>query len=82
MRYQAITTQVINFSKVPNKNPTNDPHAAFKAWLELLLEMTSPTKAPTKGPIIIPKGPIQKPAINHRVHPQIPYLVPPNLRVP
>ena len=81
-RYQAIITHTTSFSNVPNKNPANEPHAAFSAWLELLLAMISPMNAPTNGPMIIPKGPNQKPAIKPMVHPQIPYLLPPNRFVP
>lgn len=63
--------------------PIKDPKAAFRADLELLLFMISPIKAPTKGPIITPKGiGAINPTTNPIVAPIIPALLPPKRLVP
>ncbi len=75
---------VINLSPVENRNPIKDPSAALKALPESLLSnIISPINAPTKGPIIIPKGGKKmSPTNNPIVVPYIPYLLPPNFLVP
>ena len=74
-----------NFKKVPVKNPIKEPNAALVAVFLSALFMSSPTKAPTKGQIIIPKGPkIGKNKATNKpiIVPNIPALVPPNFLVP
>ena len=47
----------MNFRKVPVKKPKKDPKAALVAVLLSALFNNSPTKAPTNGQMMIPKGP-------------------------
>src|SRR5690606_16209454 len=82
IRYHPIIKQAISFSKVPKRNPINDPRAARRAWPDWLLAIISPANAPIKGPTMIPQGGKNIPAIRPMVHPQIPYLLPPNFLVP
>lgn len=70
------------FRKEPSRNPTKEPKAALKDFFESCPAIISPRKAPTKGPMTTPHGPIQKAARNPSVHPQTPYFVPPNFFVP
>ena len=72
-----------NFINVEAKNPKNEPNAAFTALLNVLLLMSSPIRAPKKGPIIIPPGMGERsPTTNPIEVPIIPALLPPNRLVP
>lgn len=63
---------------VPTKNPKNAPKADFKDTDQLLsVWISSPIKAPTKGPQIIPAGPIKNPTIKPIVEPIVALLLPP-----
>ena len=63
---------------VPTKNPKNAPKADFKDTDQLLLVwISSPIKAPTNGPQIIPAGPIKNPTIKPIVEPSVALLLPP-----
>lgn len=73
----------INFINVPVKNPKKDPNAAFEAVSKSALLINSPTRAPKKGPIIIPPGIGAKIPMNKPIDvPIIPALVPPKRLVP
>jgi len=72
-----------NFINVEAKNPKNEPKAAFTALLNVLLFISSPTKAPKNGPIIIPPGMgASSPITNPIEVPIIPALLPPKRLVP
>ena len=63
---------------VPNKKPLNAPKAAFRHLLKSEESfISSPTKAPQKGPKIIPQGPMNMPTTRPIVEPQVPALEPP-----
>src|SRR5690606_32935452 len=79
--YHPIIKQEIIFSSDPNRKPTNDPSAARRPCPDCLLAIISPKKAPINGPSTIPQGGTNIPTIRPMVHPHIPYLLPPNLRV-
>ena len=65
------------------KKPIKDPKAAFVAVLVSDSFKSSPIRAPTKGPIMIPPGiGAIRPIISPIKVPIIPYLVPPNRLVP
>ena len=75
----------MNFKNVPVKKPRKEPKAAFVAVFLSALFNNSPTKAPTKGQIIIPKGPRtgkNKATNKPMVVPVTPAFVPPNFLVP
>ena len=71
-----------SFKNEPSRKPTKEPIAALNDFFESCPPINSPIKAPTKGPMITPAGPIQKAARKPIVQPQTPYLVPPNFLVP
>lgn len=73
------------FTKVPAKNPINEPNAAMNALEKStsLFPYNSPIKAPENGPIIIPNGPKNiRPTIRPIALPIFPYLLPPYILVP
>lgn len=76
--------QNIKLIKLEARKPSKDPVAAFNARLWFLESyINSPTKAPTKGPMITPKGMgAIIPTIKPILVPQIPYELPPNFLVP
>lgn len=77
------TKQNSTFIKVEATKPRKEPTAALKAPFGFVeLYISSPTKAPKKGPITKPKGGKNKPIINPILVPQIPYFVPPKCLVP
>lgn len=81
----AKTMETTNFKKVPVMNPRKDPKAAFNAVLLSALLITSPTKAPINGQIIMPNNPKIgkiKEIMSPTVVPIIPALLPPKRFVP
>ena len=77
------TIETISLIKADVKNPNKLPKAALKAIFVLALFKLSPTKAPTKGPKIIPPGIGDSiPKMSPTVVPIIPAFVPPNRFVP
>ncbi len=72
-----------NLITLPAITPINEPKAGFNDSLKDLLLVISPSKAPKKGPIMIPIGPsITKAIIRPTVVPICPDLVPPNFFTP
>src|SRR3989338_1060677 len=58
-----MATVTTSLKTVPTTKPTNVPHALRSARAASGLKKYSPTKAPTNGPTIIPKGPNHSPTI-------------------
>ena len=76
------TDTVIIFMPVPNRKPTREPQAVFKAGFHCpLLSISSPKSAPRNGPIMIPKGPMKRPITSPIVEPIVDFLLPPNFFV-
>ena len=67
---------------VPSKNPRKAPQADFIEVSKFPFElMSSPTRAPRKGPAIIPTGPGKNPTMRPIVEPSVAALLPPTLFV-
>lgn len=63
---------------VPSRNPKKEPNAALKDPPTLFpAKMSSATKAPSKGPNMIPIGGTNIPTIKPMTAPQPAYLLPP-----
>lgn len=71
-----------NLRIVPVSKPRKVPKAALIAFCEVLPTSNSPMSAPTKGPAMIPQGPMKKPAISPITLPLTPALLPPVFFVP
>lgn len=73
----------INFKMTPNIIPINTPQPAFKALSLCLPISISPTTAPMKAPIIIPKGGAKRiPSIIPIIAPQKPNFEAPYFLAP
>lgn len=76
-----MTPRLTNLKTIPTTNPTNDADAYLRAARKRLPDINPPTKAPIKGPRIIPSGPNQNPATSPTLEPHTTYLLPPNFLV-
>ena len=84
MAYQSIHHQSIILYPVVSRNPTKEPRAERNAFSPVpSTARYSPTNAPMKGPIIIPKGgKANSPAIIPISDPRVHALLPPYFLVP